>query len=261
MLRTCSANKEWTKVHALWPVGQVRAVCVQREPTGRVITVIVTEREKEREKEEKEKENEGRERRKRERRRRGEKKRRDERERDKRPPPLPLPQNVSVCRFKTLPCVPAKRAHVFNMRTFCRHTRKRFEPTHGDILNLHTGFFRVPSRATHATHTTTHHTPQTQLNTQAKTTHNDTAQHTTTSKHKTPTPHTLSAHTPHTLSTHHTTRHITPHMSHTTHTKHTHHIAHTPHTRMLGYAHNRQPTVILRRKSECLDMRTAVNRP
>ena len=28
-------------------------------------------------------------------------------------------------------------------------------------------------------------------------------------------------------------------------------------TRMLGYAHNRQPTVILRRKSECLDMCTA----
>ena len=28
---------------------------------------------------------------------------------------------------------------------------------------------------------------------------------------------------------------------------------------MLGYAHNRQPTVILRRKSACLDMCTAVN--
>ena len=49
-------------------------------------------------------------------------------------------QIVSVCRFKTLPCAPAKRAHVFNMRAFCRHTRKRFEPdtrrrfepTHGE---------------------------------------------------------------------------------------------------------------------------------
>ena len=28
---------------------------------------------------------------------------------------------------------------LFNMRAFCRHTRKRFEPTHGDVLNLHTG--------------------------------------------------------------------------------------------------------------------------
>ena len=49
-----------------------------------------------------------------------------------------------VCRFKTSPCVgsktppcvPAKRAHVFNMRAFCRYTRRRFEPTHGDVLNL-----------------------------------------------------------------------------------------------------------------------------
>ena len=47
-------------------------------------------------------------------------------------------QNVSVCRFKTLPCVPAKRAQVLNMRAFCRYTRKRLEPTHGDVLNLHT---------------------------------------------------------------------------------------------------------------------------
>ena len=47
-------------------------------------------------------------------------------------------QNVSVCRFKTHPCVPAKRAHVEHMRPFCRHTWMRFEPTHGDVLNLHT---------------------------------------------------------------------------------------------------------------------------
>ena len=25
------------------------------------------------------------------------------------------------------------------MRAFCQHARKRFEPTHGDVLNLHTG--------------------------------------------------------------------------------------------------------------------------
>ena len=48
-------------------------------------------------------------------------------------------QNVYECRSKTLPCVRAKRAHVFNMRAFCRNTRNRFEPTHGDVLNLHTG--------------------------------------------------------------------------------------------------------------------------
>ena len=30
MLRTCSANKEWTKVHALWPLEQVRAVRIER---------------------------------------------------------------------------------------------------------------------------------------------------------------------------------------------------------------------------------------
>ena len=48
-------------------------------------------------------------------------------------------RNVSVCRFKTHPCVPAKRAHVELMCAFCRHTRMRFEPTHGDVLSIHTG--------------------------------------------------------------------------------------------------------------------------
>ena len=28
---------------------------------------------------------------------------------------------------------------VEHMRAFCRHTRKRLEPTHGDVSNLHTG--------------------------------------------------------------------------------------------------------------------------
>ena len=48
-------------------------------------------------------------------------------------------RKTPVCRFKTPPCVPAKRAHVFNMRAFCQYTRRRFEPTHGEVLNLHTG--------------------------------------------------------------------------------------------------------------------------
>ena len=91
-----------------------------------------------------------------------------------------------------------------------------------------------------------------------------TAQHTTTSKHKTPN----SQHTQHnTRTTHDTTPHIhTHHTYHTPHIARTHHhhnthIAHTTHTRMLGHVHGGQPTVILRRKSECLEMCSAVNRP
>ena len=81
----------------------------------------------------------------------------------------------------------------------------------------------------------------------------NTAQHT--SQHHT-------YHTPHTPHISHTT-HIThhTHKAHTHHIARTHHhhnthIAHTPHTRMLGHVHGEQPTVILRRKSECLDMCT-----
>ena len=46
---------------------------------------------------------------------------------------------VCVARLD-IPCAGSNRlknASVFNMRAFCRHTRKRFEPTHGDFLNLH----------------------------------------------------------------------------------------------------------------------------
>ena len=80
----------------LW---QVRAVCTQREPTDHSHVTERREKRRERWKREREKERE----------------RRDERER-KEPPPPPL---LSVCRFKTfpcwfktLPCVPMKRAHV-----------------------------------------------------------------------------------------------------------------------------------------------------
>ena len=53
----------------------------------------------------------------------------------------------AVCRFKTAPCVHSKRPRVcrqnaricYHMRAFCRYTRKRFEPTHGCVLNTHTG--------------------------------------------------------------------------------------------------------------------------
>ena len=59
--------------------------------------------------------------------------------------PLPLVcpfKKESVCTFKTFPCVPAPRAHVLkHMRAWCQHTRRRFECTHGDVLNGLTGVF------------------------------------------------------------------------------------------------------------------------
>ena len=33
---------------------------------------------------------------------------------------------------------PSSTVPRWDMRAFCQHTRKRFEPTHGDVLNLHT---------------------------------------------------------------------------------------------------------------------------
>ena len=68
-----------------------------------------------------------------------------------------------MCRFKTLPCVPAKRAHVEHMRAFCWYTRKRFEPTHGDVLNLHTEGFSACQAAPHTDNTQTPLTTHTSL--------------------------------------------------------------------------------------------------
>ena len=83
-------------------------------------------------------------------------------------------------------------------------------------------------------------------------THN-TQQYTATPKHKTHIPtHTLSTHPTHTLNTH-THNHFNTHAQHTTHT-HTHTHAHTHMNAWIAL--NRQPTVILRRKSQCLDMCT-----
>ena len=53
---------------------------------------------------------------------------------------------TTVCRFKTPPCVHSKRhrvyrhhAHMcFNMCAWCQYTRKRFECTHGGVLDGHT---------------------------------------------------------------------------------------------------------------------------
>ena len=63
-------------------------------------------------------------------------------------------KHVSVCTFKTSPCVPAPRAHVLkHVRAWCRYKRGRFERTHGDVLSGHTEFFSV----SHTTHHNTRH--------------------------------------------------------------------------------------------------------
>ena len=90
----------------LW---QVRAVCTQREPTGRVIVVIVTEREEKEKRKRTNEENDGR-----EKEEGREKERRDEREKRTPPPSSPCVgskrlrvsvQNASVCTGKTRACV------------------------------------------------------------------------------------------------------------------------------------------------------------
>ena len=116
-------------------LSQVRAVCTQREPTGRVIIVIVTESEekreerRERERERRKEENDGRERVKKEgRKREGTREREGERERgmeretqrEKRTPSSLL----STCEFKTSPCVRSKRHRV------CRQHARMLFHTH-----------------------------------------------------------------------------------------------------------------------------------
>ena len=175
MMRTCSPNKEQATALALWHSGQVRAMCTER--ANWTIIVIVTEREERREEKENERKREG-----------------EERASDR---GLPCVQNVPVCTFKT-------------KRAFCWYTRTRFEPTHGGVLNLHTGSFSRVSRHTTQHAHTTPHTPT------------DTHQHTHTNRH--------TQHTRH----HHTHKHThTQHCTHTqthTHTTHTSHTKHTPHT-------------------------------
>ena len=117
MLRTCSANREWTE-HS----GKSE-LCVQREPTERVIIVIVAEKEeredkreesREREREKERRKNDGREK------EEGEKERRDEREiRELLPPPSVL----LVCRFKTSPCFGSKRFRVCKTHACSTHAR------------------------------------------------------------------------------------------------------------------------------------------
>ena len=212
---------------------QIRTVCTQREPTGRVIIVIVAER------------GEGRERR----------QEREERKREKRTQTSPLhqpthlPSLLSVCRFKTSPCVGSKRFRVYLQNAHV-YQHARVLPVHTETFLTDTrGVFRVPSCATHTTphtqhtprtHTTdtTHHTLRT--NTSTNTTHDDTAQHTTTPKHKTHISHTPSTYTTLTLDTHaqHTTHtHAHTHDTYTYHT--TPHNAHKHHTKIQCSIDNR----------------------
>ena len=121
----------------LWPV---RAVCTQREPTGRVIIVIVTER---REREDK--------RGKRERVKRGEERKRErkkDRQRERKTekaenPSVCLVQNAFVCAFKTPPCVHGKRPHdkphytTRNNTTQHTHTPQHTSHAHNHV-NTHT---------------------------------------------------------------------------------------------------------------------------
>ena len=181
--------------------------------------------EKRREEEEEERREEKRRRRKREEKRKegGGRERSNERSKDRKEeresPPLPV---SPVLMSSTPPCVVLKRlrvkrqdARMFkHMRASCRYTRRRFESTHGGVLDMSTGgFFRAPSHAT--PHTLTHtHTPTT--------TH--TPQHHTHTTHQQPHTHHNTTRTPHTNNHTHTT---TPHAHHTPTTTHTHTTPHS----------------------------------
>ena len=102
--------------------------------------------------------------------------------------PLGLPmKNVSVCTFKTSPCVPAPRAHMLkHVCVWCRCTRQRFERTHGDVLSGHITHHTTP----HTHHNTTQHNTTQHNTTQHNTTQHNTTQHNTTQHNNTTTtPH------------------------------------------------------------------------
>ena len=124
-----------------------------------------------------------------------------------------------------LPCVRSKRSRVYQQHAhllkhicaWCRHTRGRFECTHGGVFESTHGFFNVFSacRNTHQTHHDQH-------------AHQHTPTHTNTHTHQ-------HAHNTHTTQHGHnkTTGHTTPHTSpkHGTYTSHIHTKTHFQHTR------------------------------
>ena len=119
MMRTCSPSKEWATA-ALWHSGQVRAMYRESQLDEQSLSLLLREKrrekraERENEKSTKE-ENEGRERRKRE----------GTRKREENPPPPPFLSLLTVCRFKTSPCVGSKRFRVCrqNARMCAAHHR------------------------------------------------------------------------------------------------------------------------------------------
>ena len=178
-----------------------------------MLIVIVTERDEKRaesreQKEENESENEGREK---------------ERRRGEREAPRAQVHHVSVCTFKRPPCVLAKCPHVFNMRAFCRYTRRRFECTHGGV-NLSTGGFPLARRrhtqrnTPRATSAQDNENKTRQDKTRHDTTRHDTTRHETT-RHDT---------TRHDTTRHDTTRHDTQ-CTHITLTTTLTHFTHTTH--------------------------------
>ena len=91
-------------------------------------------------------------------------------------------ERVSVCTFKTFPCVLAACPHVSYMWAWCRYTRGRFECTHGGVLNVHTvfffpRFFTVPQHTNTNTHTHTKHTPRPPMTPRRQRHHDHTTQH------------------------------------------------------------------------------------
>ena len=106
MMRTCSPDREWAKAHALWHSGKI-GPCVQREPTGRAIIVIVVEK-RNREKREKEAEREK------------EKKREthEMRERHEKRGTREEKEREGSTTFKTLPCERSKRSRVYLQTPF-----------------------------------------------------------------------------------------------------------------------------------------------
>ena len=143
-------------------------------------------------------------------------------ERESPPPPLPLPlrahvQHASVCSFKTPSCEATRPPHVEHMRASCGYTRRRFESTHGGVLDMNTGGFSAHQAVPHPTHSHTH-TPN---HTHTHHTEHQTQPHTNNHTHAPPTQPHVHDNTP----TRHNTTQLHVHTHHTYHTTH-----HTPDT-------------------------------
>ena len=96
-------------------------------------------------------------------------------------------KNVPVCPSKTSSCARPKRprvcrhhAHTLkHLCDWCRHTRRRFERTHGDVLDGHTGVLQrvTPHTTPHTHHNTRHNTTTHNTTTKNSTTHHNNNHH------------------------------------------------------------------------------------